>query len=336
MSLLRVINLLFPVEKPVFWHWWCSDRFSAGLGIRFARAQCPLQAPDFQMCSAPRSSLLVVRALDRFIPMCGARLKSCLPAAPPNNHLLLAAKSGSHLPELWFHLGVQGQVAAVHSLLGPRVVLSTWVYSLNLSTHFGQVASLRKVFSAWVLWVYVLYRSSGFRYMPWLLNISILCSSDFSSAHVFILLIFQLKEKRKSTWPKPRSATQQEKNNSVEEGQVKGNEGEVMFRVVLKGEPGPWHCDHCWTTIELPIASLPWLVIVLKIKVCCIPHTAMSMVFQRPLSTDFVKWQLFIFFLKDEQGVLVMLGNMKECSNYEVIFMPAGQEMVHGSTVNMI
>lgn len=67
------------------------------MGVGFARAQCPLWAPDFQLCSAPSSFPLGVRPLDMFVPMCGAHLKSCLPAAPPSIHLLLSGKSGSHL-----------------------------------------------------------------------------------------------------------------------------------------------------------------------------------------------------------------------------------------------
>lgn len=53
------------------------------------------------------------------------------------------------------------------------------------------------------------------------LNITSLYSRDLSSAHVFVLLTFQLKEKRRNTWLKPRNATQQEEEDSVKEGEVK-------------------------------------------------------------------------------------------------------------------
>lgn len=87
---------------------------------------------------------------------------------------------------------------------------------------------------------------------------------------------------------KPSNASQDEEKEGAEDGAVNWNEREVLFWVIPNGELVPQYCD----TVGLPIKSFLWLSILLKIKICHIPHTVVFIVFPRPLSPGFVKWQL--------------------------------------------
>lgn len=117
------------------------------------------------------------------------------------------------------------------------------------------------------------------------------------------------------------------------------------FWVIPNGGLVPWHCDCSWNAIGLPITSLLWMPMLFEIKIRHILHTVVFTVFWRPWLPGFVKWQLCTSSSKmRESKCAVCVGKhatgMKlykkgNTLNTGQVFMPVGQEMVHGSTANV-